>query len=109
MTKQTKRHKFADAIIAMAEGKQVQFRMPREGVDQWTDFTGDIEHANFSRYGIQWRVKPDAKKYRVALMKSDNMDINSYPCMTDTEITANNWEKSKGFVRWLTDWVVYEV
>ena len=94
------RHKHADVIIAWAEGKAVQ--VWDEGEKRWFDVT-----ASFPRFNETWkyRIKPPAKKYRVALLKNDN---ESYSLSANNQAHADTIEFRKDFIRWLTDWVEYE-
>ena len=95
------RHKHADVIIAWAEGVEIEHRA---GPDRpWLPMTNTS-----SWYGhddVEYRVKPPAKKYRVVLF---NVNRNSYTSTADTPEDAAFYEKTTGFVRWLTDWVEYE-
>ena len=91
------RHKHADVIIAWAEGKDVQVW---DGLNnKWCDLT--LKDPNFC--GKSYRIKPPAKKYRVALFN----DYTSV-CTADNMKDASSYEKDSGFIRWLTDWVEYE-
>ncbi len=94
------RHKHADVIIAWAEGKDVQVRVPSAG--EWGDFS--IEPPRFYE-NWEYRIKPPTKKYRVALFKNDT---STYTYTADTEKDAGFYEKGRGFIRWLTDWIEYE-
>lgn len=91
------RHKHADVIIAWAEGKDVQ--VWDHTINKW----GDIPGTPTWREELEYRIKPPAKKYRVAL-------FNDYTCVctADNMNDAGSYEKDTGFVRWLTDWVEYE-
>lgn len=91
------RHKHADVIIAWAEGKDVQV-----WDYGWHDVTGGTP--TFS--GEKYRIKPTAKKYRVARFESDTSVY--YTSTADTPEDANFYEKGRGFIRWLTDWIEYE-
>ena len=95
------RHKHADVIIAWAEGKDVQVR--DEGTSRWYDIKGKFPLFNEDR---EHRIKPPAKKYRVALFESDTSVY--YTSTADSPEDANFYEKGRGFIRWLTDWVEYE-
>lgn len=95
------RHKHADVIIAWAEGKDVQVRAPL--AIRWSELS--IEAPHFYE-DWEYRIKPPAKKYRVALFESDTSVY--YTSTADTPEDANFYEKGRGFVRWLTDWVEYE-
>ena len=95
------RHKHADVIIAWAEGKAVQVR--DEGTSRWYDIKGKFPLFNEDR---EHRIKPPAKKYRVALFESDTSIY--YTSTADTPEDADFYEKGRGFIRWLTDWIEYE-
>lgn len=92
------RHKHADVIIAWAEGKDVQVwdRGPKHWCDVKTSAPIFVED-------WEYRVKPPAKKYRVALF-NDYTRVYTADNMND----ASSYEKERSFVRWLTDWVEYE-
>lgn len=95
------RHKHADVIIAWAEGKDVQVWDKLHG--EW----GDVATKSPTwRDDWEYRIKPPAKKYRVALFESDTSIY--YTSTADTPEDANFYEKGRGFIRWLTDWVEYE-
>lgn len=94
------RHKHADVIIAWAEGKEVQVRSPIDGL--WLDLT--IPTPTFT--DEEYRIKPPAKKCRVALF---NNGRRSYTGTVDTPEDADLYEKEAPyFIRWLTDWIEYE-
>ena len=95
------RHKHADVIIAWAEGKDIQ--VWDEGTKRWHDIGGKFPLFNEDR---EHRVKPPAKKYRVALFESDTSIY--YTSTADTSEDADFYEKGRGFIRWLTDWIEYE-
>ena len=92
------RHKHADVIIAWAEGKDVQVWDDR--AKRWW---GVLTPSFFE--DRKYRVKPPAKKYRVALFANN---INTYICIAETPGDANYYESTHTFVRWLTDWIEYE-
>lgn len=93
------RHKHADVIIAWAEGKDVQ--VWDECAKCWCGIVKSIPFF----MGDKYRVKPPAKKYRVALFNNNG---NIYTSTADTPEDVEFYEKDIGFVRWLTDWVEYE-
>ena len=95
------RHKHADVIIAWAEGKDVQVR--DEGTKRWFDVMPGNPIFSEDR---EYRIKPPAEKYRVALFESDTSIY--YTSTADTPEDADFYEKGRGFVRWLTDWIEYE-
>lgn len=58
----TKRHKYADVIVAWAEGKAVQCK--QAGIDgawdKWQDWSNDAEESpDFNAAGWLWRIKPE--------------------------------------------------
>lgn len=91
------RHKHADVIIAWAEGKDVQ--VWDECAKCWCDIVKSIPFF----MGDKYRIKPPAKKYRVALF-NDYTRVYTADNMND----ASSYEKERSFVRWLTDWIEYE-
>ena len=93
------RHKHADAIIAWAEGKDVQ--VWDEGAKCWCDLT--VETPAFK--GDKYRIKPPTKKCRVALFK---INSGSYALAINSQDYADTVEQREDFVRWLTDWIEYE-
>ena len=96
------RHKHADVIIAWAEGKDVQVWDFTQ--NKWGDVT--TESPTWCE-GWKYRIKPPAKKYRVALFKNPfSGDI--YTLSVDKPDSTDKYEQHKGFVRWLTDWIEYE-
>ena len=94
------RHKHADVIIAWAEGKDVQFW--DEGAKCWCDVTVSAQAFTWDKY----RIKPPAKKYRVALFRRNNYESLVAAC--NSPAAAENYEFLPDFVRWLTDWIEYE-
>ena len=97
------RHKHADVIIAWAEGKDVQ--VWDEGPKCWCDVTTSTPSFFKDR---KYRIKPPAKKYRVALFRFSSEATSRYTACTDIQEGADSYEQHERFVRWLTDWVEYE-
>ena len=95
------RHKHADVIIAWAEGKDIQL-WDVTG-ERWVDFQ-NVQPRFLTEN--TYRIKPPAKKYRAALFEGDTGA--RYTSTVDTSEGADFYEKSWGFIRWLTDWVEYE-
>ena len=92
------RHKHADVIIAWANGAEVECRgQPSRG---WITVTNPDWNAEY-----EYRVKPPAKKYRVALFKDGT---GGYTSTADKQQDAVYYESCRAFVRWLTDWIEYE-
>ena len=95
------RHKHADVIIAWAEGKDVQVWDFTQ--NEWGDVT---DKSPTWCEDWEYRIKPPAKKYRVALFRKPG----ETPCVvvSNSPVTADNLATMPDFVRWLTDWVEYE-
>lgn len=90
-----KPHVHADMIIEWARtGKKVQAYACEEWVD--TDAPHWLP-------GRKYRFKPETKRYRVAFMSGERTST------VDNEEQERAFEKLGNFVRWLTDWVEYEV
>ena len=96
------RHKHADVVIAWAEGKEVQ--VWDERAKCWCDIVNAIPFF----MGDKYRIKPPAKKYRVALFRFSNEEAHTYTASTDIQEESDKYEQHKSFVRWLTDWIEYE-
>ena len=98
----SQRHEHADAIIAWAEGAKIEYRDPtRHRSGLWVECQHPEWYENF-----EYRIKPPAKKYRVALfLKSDE---DSVAVVANSQANADWLETRSNFVRWLTDWVDYE-
>ena len=97
------RHKYADVIIAWAEGEDVQ--VWDKGVKRWCDVNSRTPHFYED---WEYRIKPPAKKCRVALFRLSTEGPSTYTALTDTQEEANSYEQHIRFVRWLTDWIEYE-
>lgn len=99
----TQRHKHADVIIAWANGAEIEYRnLPGATWMSVGAIPGWVEN-------YEYRVKPPTKKYRVALFGFSNEAASRYTACTDIQEEADQYEQHKSFVRWLTDWVEYEV
>ena len=97
------RHKHADVIIAWAEGEDVQ--VWDRGPKRWCDVNSRTPHFYED---WEYRIKPPAKKCRVALFRLSTEGPSTYTALTDTQEEANSYEQHIRFVRWLTDWIEYE-
>lgn len=95
------RHKHADAIIAWANGAEIEYRLDPH--DSWSRANPPSRYA-----GWEYRIKPPAKKYRVALFRFLSEAASTYTACTDIQEEADSYEQHRHFVRWLTDWVEYE-
>ncbi len=92
------RHKHADAIIAWAEGAEIEARSSADR--KWVVTRNPTWWED-----VEYRVKP-VKKYRVALFRKQ--DEAPLVVASNSQVTADNFESMPGFIRWLTDWVDYE-
>ena len=94
------RHKYADVIIAWANGAEIEYRLgPHE---RWSKSTSPSWQED-----CEYRVKPPARKYRVALFRFSSEATSRYTACTDIQEEADSYEQHEHFVRWLTDWVEY--
>ena len=98
------RHKHADVIIAWAEGKDVQ--VWDEDNNCWLDVKSSSPSFNEC---WEYRIKPPARKYRVAMFRFSNEAASTYTACTDIQEEADSYEQHRSFVRWLTNWIEYEV
>lgn len=89
-------HKHAAVIKAWADGAEIQWKYPHE-LD-WKSST----FPSWDARGLEYRVKPETKKYRVVLWKTGTVGAVNRP---DAAMIC---ESSSHFDRWLTDWVEYE-
>lgn len=94
----TTRHKHADVIIAWAEGAEIEYRKSPQYIWNSAEYPGWYEN-------YEYRVKPPAKKYRVALFKDYG---KSYALAVNSQDYADSIEQRGDFVRWLADWIEYE-
>lgn len=93
-------HPYADVIKAWADGAVVQF----EDNGRWYDWRYEwSEYAPTFLVDFCWRVKPEPKRFRVALYED-----NELVCVKN-ECEAMEKEQNTFFLRWLTDWIEYEV
>ena len=98
----SQRHKHADAIVAWAEGAEIEYRDPtRHHSGLWVECQHPMWYENF-----EYRVKP-VKVYRVALFRGAG--TSRYTLSADNAYEKDKLEHSVGFMRWLTDWIEYEV
>ena len=96
----TTRHKHADVIIAWANGAEIECRPHIDG--DWVVVTSPPRWVE----NYEYRVKPPAKKYRVALFK--NPGSQAAASIANSAEDAHRCENARHFVRWLTDWIEYE-
>lgn len=91
-------HELAPILRAIADGKTIQMQ-GRKG--DWSDIHTPNSPNIYLSNGSVYRVKPEMKKYRVALLTYGTETV-------DTERDSQTIEKNHGFLHWLTDWVEYE-
>ena len=99
----SKHHPHRDLIIAWANGAEIEYK------DQLTEFW---YYAESPAWGVttKYRIKPKVEviklKYRVALFKNETgYRAVSYDSKTDYK----DAESYPNFVKWITDWIEYEV
>lgn len=91
---------------AIKENKDVEFRSTIERDGRWVKYT-NMENGlpDFQLY--DYRVKSKFKQYRLAVL----LDCNKEPFVfTVNDIKSEvPTENNINFVKWLTDWIEYEV
>ena len=100
---ETKPHKWAAVIHAWADGRAVQWRT---GVE-WYGYTTTGSGEGFNAKHVEWRIKPEVVRYRVALFRTD--DNFFYTLTTSETFYDKGVEGRKSFVRWLGDWQEVEI
>ena len=93
MNKDNAKH-YLPVIKAFAEGKTIQYH----SCDGWKD----LVTADFLDCWSTYRVKPEYKKFLVAM-------INGSIYLVHSEEGAHKCENGPGFQGWVTDWINYEV
>lgn len=95
-------HKWAAVIKSWADGAEIQYKSRDDY--KWIDLLTLTPSWSNS---MEYRIKPQTIKYRVALIKGDGF------CHTATanskEGESHITELFPNFSRWLTDWVEVEV
>jgi hypothetical protein len=90
--------KLLPVITAYAEGKEIQFKRNGYAFENYTAHDPD-----FSVTDTEWRIKPKTQMYRVAFY------IDKTTCTCDRFESQGDYENATDFVRWLTEWIEYEV
>jgi hypothetical protein len=93
-----KPHKHAALIKQWADGTEIQVKSRSTG--NWLDIHEDA-HVLWIPHN-EYRVKPVTRKYRVGL-------FDGIPLVAQDNKQAAAFEDSIGLIRWLTDWIEYEV
>jgi len=94
-----KPHKHCEIIKAWADGKKVQFYS--RSADRWEDAATPVFYEAY-----QYRIKPEALKYRLYLHQSWNGEI--YVAIVNNR-TNQFAEEQKSFIKWLGDWQEVEM
>lgn len=94
-------HKYKDAIIAWANGEQIEYRIPELSMN-WKP----IESATWCK-NAEYRIKPkeEIHRFRVALLH----DTFTYCTTTaDNEEEEENLERDPWFIDWLGGWQTFK-
>ena len=57
---QSKRHKWADVLIAWAEGKEIQLKTVYSSNESWNSYNGK-QIPDLDSDEVMWRIKPEVK------------------------------------------------
>lgn len=98
-----------EVLEAYKGGEKIEYRIPkhrekvenRAYIDEWTVFP---EGAIPDFFKFEYRIKPKSQKYRLAVFgdKPFVLSIND-------DKNMKMIENDESFIRWLTDWVEYEI
>jgi len=102
-----KRHKWAEVIIAWAEGLPIQMKLISDGI-VWVDYNSTTHLPNFDNPNIIWRIKPEPMDiyYWVALFYDVRFN-RYYTLATNSADTANDLETNQDFVKWIHEQAVF--
>lgn len=100
----TQRHKHYDAIVAYAEGKQIQWR--HNNTCAWQNW-GEQGLAPAFECSNEYRVKPATIKVWVALFRW-SYGSNAVET-TELESVATSWAQDPRFVKWIMEGEEVEV
>ena len=93
-------HKHKDAIIAWANGKEIEFRDP-DFSTQWSPITVPSWLPD-----TEYRVKPEPKEsvhtFRVGVGAFGNGPF--YTVTADNEVEEQAFQSGPDFIGWITDW-----
>jgi hypothetical protein len=98
-----KPHPYAEVIKAWADGAEVQYYDCNKWWDWNTGWTAGV--APTFTADFKWRVKPIKRVCRIALLKDGPFLVFSDTSVFDSALDV----ASPDFVKWLTDWIEYEV
>ena len=107
-------HPQADLLRAIADGKTVQIQEGQNYIGGDTRRWVDADPAAVLRViacgATSARIKPPVRRYRVALKSEALFDGVFYTTTIDDQPEdESEMQSSRCFVRWLTDWIEYEV
>jgi hypothetical protein len=109
MSNNIMQHKWEDVIRAWLDGQPVQYKTYENR--RWATYKYDPDISAltyFDNQYFEWRVKPPTKKYRVAKFQSTANKARVWTESLNNPDRWQEWEASKDFVGWLTDWVEYD-
>ena len=96
-------HKHKDAIIAWANGEEIEFRDP-DFSTQWTPIKVPSWLPD-----TEYRVKPEPKEsvhtFRIGV--GANGDKNVYTITADNEEEERYFQSGPNFISWISDWEAF--
>ncbi len=104
MTKLTP-HPQADILRAIADGHKEFESLSWENTWWSTTVDAVLKHIDNPSYKFRTKPKPKIGRYRVALM----FDIKSHSWTSISTSHDDTLENFDTFVKWLTDWIEYEI
>ena len=107
-------HPYAHILVGIAEGKAIQHKADPERRWVDVDFNAEtvllwIRHRQYRPDELRIKPEPKIGRYRVAEMREASPVRDTCTQVADTAGQALCLENSPNFIRWLTDWVEYEV
>ena len=97
-------HPYKNVIEGYISGKKIQYRGFGETNSPWLEYNGKI-FPDFNDVSLEWRIKPDVAKYRIAKMHDTYKDRVYVLLINDDEkIQGIEIESRSQFVKWITDW-----
>lgn len=95
-------HYMIEILTALKNGKTIQVRRLKD----WYDIKIENYIPKFNDY--EYRIKPEIKSYRIAIMNSHCGDPKyNFPIIVHSEETAIQKQSDPDFVCWRTDWMEY--
>lgn len=96
------KHVHCELIKAWADGAKIQV-LPF-GETEWKD----LDQPNWHTTG-NYRIKPKAKVFKCRPYLYKNMDGVISLEVSKGILTVSEIESHRGFIKWLSDWLTYEV